>query len=45
MHADTAPTGASTVFRALFFLVSFLVLAAAVYAGWVVVEYWGRVGV
>lgn len=45
MSSDTAPTASSNLFRALFFLISLLVLAAAAYAGWVVVEYWNRVGV
>lgn len=46
MHADSAPAGAvPALLKGLFILVTVLVLAAAGYAGWIVVRYWDQVGV
>lgn len=45
MHAEPSHPGAPTLLRALFWLITILILASMAFAGWFVAEYWGRVGV
>lgn len=45
MHPLHETAGSSSLLKALFVLVSLLVLASLGYAGWVVAMYWDRVGV
>jgi hypothetical protein len=42
--AESAPA-APRLFKAAFFVVVAILLAAVVYSGWIVVRYWDRVGV
>lgn len=45
MRARSDGGGGSTLLRALFALVTLLVVTSMGYATWIVVSYWGRVGV
>jgi hypothetical protein len=46
VHAEPpAPGAVPALFKGLFILLSPLLLAAAGYAGWIVVQYWDQVGV
>jgi hypothetical protein len=46
VHAETSSAGPlPAVLKGIFFLVVVLVLAAAGYAGWIIVRYWDQVGV
>jgi hypothetical protein len=45
VHAERGTDGSSTLLKGLFYLISALLLAVLGYTGWVVAEYWGRVGV
>jgi hypothetical protein len=46
VHTDSAPAGAvPALLKGLFILVTALVVAAAGYAGWIVLRYWNQVGV
>jgi hypothetical protein len=46
VHAERSTGGAvPALFRTLFIVFALLVLAAAGYAGWIVIRYWDQVGV
>lgn len=45
METSNSPGAAGRVLQALFILMAALVLVSVVYSGWVVLEYWGNVGV
>ncbi len=45
MHARKSNGAAPTLFKALFLVLTLLVLTTVGYAGWIVVRYWDRVGV
>jgi len=45
MTEPSASDRGPTLLKALFILVSALVLAGVGYAGWIVISYWDRIGV
>jgi hypothetical protein len=45
LHGASAQPRAAPLLKLLFFVVAGLVLAAAGYAGWIVIRTWGDVGV
>jgi hypothetical protein len=45
VHAESQPTRAASVFRLLFMTAAALVVAAAGYAGWIIIRTWSDVGV
>ncbi len=45
MDANREPADGSTLLKALFYLISLLVLGALGYTGWIVATTWNRVGV
>lgn len=45
LDAHRRTDGSSALLKGLFYLVSLLILGSLGYTGWIVVSYWGRVGV
>ncbi len=45
MSRENEGNGRPALFKAVFILISTLVVAAMAYAGWIVVIYWDHVGV
>lgn len=45
MNAPSDSNGRPALLKALFILVTVLVMSAMAYAGWIMLSYWDRIGV